>query len=76
MLLKTRGKCCWGRCLGINKSKAKRKCAYDMNYMCKEYTTTTGSNKYLCYAVKNNEVVSCHVAYHKCNHEKVYLLDK
>jgi hypothetical protein len=76
MPVKVQGKCCWARCPGINNSKAKRKCAYDTNYMCEECTATMGSNMYLCHSVKNNKVVSCHVAYHKCIHNKVFLLDK
>jgi hypothetical protein len=76
MPVTTQGKCCWERCPGIQKSKAKRKRVYNTNYHCKECSTTLGCNIYLCHTIKNGEVVSCHVAYHKCNHNKRFLSDK
>ncbi|KAL3775048.1 hypothetical protein ACHAW5_007512 [Stephanodiscus triporus] len=33
------------------------------------------SNVYLCHSVKNGEVVSCHIAYHKRNHNTVFKSD-
>jgi hypothetical protein len=47
-----------------------------MSYFCKECATTLGSNEYLCHTIKNGKVVSYHVAYHKRNCKKVFLLDK
>ena len=35
-----------------------------------------GCNLYLCNDTKSGEVVSCHAAYHKRNHNKVFLSDK
>jgi hypothetical protein len=49
---------------------------YNTNYCCEECTATLGSKVYLCQTIKNGEVESCHVAHHKRNHNKVFLLDK
>jgi hypothetical protein len=76
MLVTTWGKCCSAWCPGIQKSKAKRRHAYDTNYRCKEFSATLGFNIYLFHTIKNGEVVSCHVLYHKRNHNKRFLLDK
>ena len=72
----TRGRCSWARCPGINKSKAKRKRAYDTFMRCEECTANAGCNIYLCNDTKNGKVVSCHVAYHKRNHNRTFLLVK
>jgi len=72
----TRGRCSWARCPGIEKSKAKRKRAYDTFMRCEECTANAGCNIYLCNDTKNGMVVSCHVAYHKRNHNKTFLSDK
>jgi hypothetical protein len=70
-----RGKCCWARCPGIKKCKGKRKQSYNTNYRCEQCSAEKESNIYLCHSVKNGEVVSCHIAYHKRNHNKVFKLD-
>ena len=43
---------------------------------CEECTANAGCNIYLCNDTKSGEVVSCHVVYHKHNHNKVFLSDK
>ncbi len=79
-------KCSWARCPGIEKSKGKQKHTYDTCMRCEECTTNAGCNMQhlflfvqqhnFCNDTKNSVVVSCHVAYHKCNHNKAFLLDK
>jgi hypothetical protein len=58
------GRCCWAKCPGIEKSKAKTKCSYDTFMRCKECSATAGFNIYLCNGNKGGKVVSCHVPYH------------
>jgi hypothetical protein len=70
------GKCSWVKCPGIEKSKGIPKHAYNTFMRCKECTANAGCNIYLCNDTKNGEVVSCHVMYHKRNHNKAFLSDK
>ena len=72
----TRGRCSWAKCPGIEKSKGIRKRAYDTFMRCEECMAYAGCNLYLCNDTKSGEVVSCHAAYHKRNHNKVFLSDK
>ena len=76
MPIATRGKSCWAKCPGIENCKGKQKRSYDTNYHCKQCSANHESNVYLCHSVKNGEVVSCHIAYHKRNHNKVFPSDK
>ena len=76
MPTKERRRCCWARCPGIKNSKAKRKRAYDTSYHCEQCSVDAGHMIYLCHSVKKGEEVSCHVAYHKRNHNKRFPSDE
>jgi hypothetical protein len=71
-----RGKCCWVKCPGIKQCQGKRKRSYDTHYRCEQCSTDKESNVYLCHSVKNGEVVSCRIAYHKRYHNKVFPSDE
>jgi hypothetical protein len=70
------GRCCWAKCPGKEKSMAKQKCSHDTFMCCKECSATTGCSIYLVNGNKGGEVVTCHVAYHKCNQNKAFSLGK
>ena len=69
------GRCCWAKCPGIEKSKAKTKCSYATFMCCEECSAMAGFYIYLCNGNKGDKVVFYHVTYHKLNHNKVFLLD-
>ena len=70
------GKCCWMKCPGLTNSKAKRKRNYETFMHCEECSVKTGCNIFLCNQTKNGVPVSCHVAYHKRNHNAAFPSDE
>jgi hypothetical protein len=67
---KARGKCCWGKCPGLKETNKKRIRSYDTMMICEECTAKTGSNVWLCSGQKGNDVLPCHINYHRKNHNK------
>ena len=65
---KVRGKCCWGKCPRLKVTKAKRPRSYNSMMVCKECSAKTGSNIWLCSGQKANDVLPCHIDYHKRNY--------
>ncbi len=69
-----RGRCCWEKCPGLKKSKEKVKQSYRTISRCKECSAKAGLNIWLCSGAKGNEVLPCHIEYHKANFNKMFPL--
>ena len=69
---KARGKCCWGKCPGLKETNKKRIRSYNTMMICEECTAKTGSNVWLCSGQKGNDVLPCHIDYHRKNHNREY----
>jgi len=69
---KVRGYCCWGKCPGLKQTNAKRTRSYKTMLICEECTAKTGLNVWLCSGQKGNDVLPCHIDYHRKNHNKEY----
>jgi hypothetical protein len=69
---KARGFCCWEKCPGLKETNAKRTRSYSTMTICEECTAKMGSNVWLCSGKKGNDVLPCHIDYHRKNHNKEY----
>jgi hypothetical protein len=52
-----RVECCWRKCSGLKSSNVKRTRSYNMVMTCKECSTKTGSNVWLCSGVRGGDVL-------------------
>jgi hypothetical protein len=69
---KARGNCCWEKCPGLKETNAKRTRSYKTMMICEECAAKMGSNVWLCSGQKGNDVLPCHIDYHRKNHNKEY----
>jgi hypothetical protein len=69
---KARVNCCWEKCPGLKETNAKRPRGYKTMMICEECTAKMGSNVWLCSGQKGNDVLPCHIDYHRKNHNKEY----
>ena len=69
---KARGNCCWEKCPGLKETNAKRTRSYKTMMICEECAAKMGSNVWLFSGQKGNDVLSCHIDYHRKNHNKEY----
>ena len=67
-----RGKCCWENCPGLKATNAKRKRSYDTVMICEQCSAKAGSNVWLCSGQKGDDVLPCHIEYHKKHFNKEF----
>jgi hypothetical protein len=60
------------KCPGLKETNAKRTRSYKTMMTCEECTAKMGSNIWLCSGQKGNNVLPCHIDYHRKNHNKEY----
>ena len=69
-----RGKCCWENCPGLKLRNAKRKRSYNTVMICKQCSAKAESNEWLCLGQKGDDVLPCHIEYHKKHFNKEFPL--
>ena len=68
------GSACWENCPGLKLRNAKRKRSYNTVMICKQCSAKAESNEWLCLGQKGDDVLPCHIEYHKKHFNKEFPL--